>query len=73
MCVYYSDEHHGVNWISVSFYKYNLIDIENTSKVQIAIKYSNIRNFFKIQIGVETEVDDLCFFSWVQTQKISFL
>jgi len=47
--------------------------MENTSKVQIAIKYSNIMNFFKIPIGVETRVDDLHFVSWSQAQKILYL
>jgi len=36
-------------------------------------KNLNFKNFSKIQIGVETRVDDLHFVSWVQTQEISFL
>jgi len=50
MCVYYSDKHHGVNLISRSFYNLNLIDIENTSKVQIAIKYSILGIFSKFKL-----------------------
>jgi len=48
-------------------------DNENTSKFQISIKLSILGIFFKIQIGVETRVNDLHFVSWVQTQKTSFL
>jgi len=70
MCVYYNDKHHGVNSIFMSFYNSNSIDIENISIVQIAIKYSILGIFFKIEIGVETRIDDLCFFSWAQIQKI---
>jgi len=36
-------------------------------------KKLNFKNFSKIQIGVETRVDDLHFVSWAQIQKISFL
>jgi len=35
-------------------------------------KIFNIRNFFKIQIGGKTCVNDLHFLSWTQTQKSSF-
>jgi len=55
------------------FYNYSSIDIENTSQVQIALKYSILGFLFKIQIGVEIRVNDLHFISWAQTQKISFL
>jgi len=38
-CIYYNDKHRSVNSISMSFYNLNLVDIENKSKVRIAIKY----------------------------------
>jgi len=45
MCVHYSDKHHGVKSVSISFYNYNSKEIGNTSKVQIAIEYSILQFF----------------------------
>jgi len=41
-----------------------LIDIENASKIQLAIKNWILGFFPKIQIGIETRVDGLHFVSW---------